>query len=868
MNHGDEEGVLDGGLQSLVSTQRQVLRSKISEETHKTSNNGKSKTARTPERSSKDYGIVDPSQSQECCSSQNHSFHKAGDFRNRARQHVDIHQNQGSSAVDGSRNQLYHRADNSRNQGGPRIDFSQNQARCRVDDSQTQRGPRIGCLQKEACYKGHDPLNPGHHESHIFRKQVCPEIEIPQNQGCKVGLGPGNPQNQQSSGTASSRNQGCAEGPWDMNWDDVNKAGRESWRQTHGPRKQGCRNIGSEDLQNEAQWDTIYSRMDSSPNSVRKRVDSVEVDGSRNRQCSGIGRSQDERCGELGGSSAGISERQNGGDSHGHHDGEQEPQKWHLQDLKNGSSTGTDDFIELQALCRKNNPHSWAGYSLRTQNLTSSSQPIKSVNPGRKMKVDLLRTQDLKDQKGPCHRSPQRQNGMGLQNSLSAHFGATDTVKRLLQKSSFCCSDSALPNRVSLSEKDRSQLNVSPKILSCDDSDGGSSSDLEFPSSAQQSVPSGSWRQRLETRMWEGSEGRPCISFIQQTLDLTKRACTLKRPNPTSSTDRPFASVTNQTTSAAGPIHFATNRQLASAQLGPIDLSTKKLGLNGCRSERDQDLESLVKSPSSPSWSTQPKKPSKAVENCIEVKLEPLDTVGSSAEQRLEISMTNQKTRAGSKLASLLSPSVEEASGESSSFGKYLLIDSQGMPYTVVLQECTLPRNPEKSLEPTSEKRLYPRKIYSCTVCSMKFNYLSYLRRHSITHSENKPHVCKVCGKGFKRTSHLERHKYTHSGAKRYQCQVCQRSFRDSCELVHHMRYHTGERPYQCGVCHMRFAERSTLQRHVRRKQHELPPPSPPDSEEVSETSELLSTSQSCPSVSRIGNLLLKRGFGLNEDGD
>nr|XP_033818068.1 zinc finger protein 420-like [Geotrypetes seraphini]XP_033818069.1 zinc finger protein 420-like [Geotrypetes seraphini] len=160
--------------------------------------------------------------------------------------------------------------------------------------------------------------------------------------------------------------------------------------------------------------------------------------------------------------------------------------------------------------------------------------------------------------------------------------------------------------------------------------------------------------------------------------------------------------------------------------------------------------------------------------------------------------------------------------------GKFLLIDSKGLPYTVfVRQSKPLDRKElESGTEVGShlmETRVAPRKLYSCPVCSRVFAYLSYLQRHSITHSEQKPHVCQVCGKAFKRTSHLERHKYTHAGSKPHRCPICQRSFRDAGELTHHQRVHTGERPYQCAVCHMRFGERNTLQRHVRRKHLEAP---------------------------------------------
>lgn len=121
---------------------------------------------------------------------------------------------------------------------------------------------------------------------------------------------------------------------------------------------------------------------------------------------------------------------------------------------------------------------------------------------------------------------------------------------------------------------------------------------------------------------------------------------------------------------------------------------------------------------------------------------------------------------------------------------------------------------------PTNQdpQALGPRRILYCQYCPRVFYYLSDLERHSITHSQSKPHVCHLCGKAFKRSSHLERHKHIHTGQRNFVCQLCPRRFRESGELLRHQRVHTGEKPFQCLICHMRFAERNTLRRHTKRK--------------------------------------------------
>ncbi|XP_039535253.1 myoneurin-like [Pimephales promelas] len=128
------------------------------------------------------------------------------------------------------------------------------------------------------------------------------------------------------------------------------------------------------------------------------------------------------------------------------------------------------------------------------------------------------------------------------------------------------------------------------------------------------------------------------------------------------------------------------------------------------------------------------------------------------------------------------------------------------------------PVNPTNHPKDQDPQALGPRRILYCQYCPRVFYYLSDLERHSITHSQSKPHVCHLCGKAFKRSSHLERHKHIHTGQRNFVCQLCPRRFRESGELMRHQRVHTGEKPFQCLICHMRFAERNTLRRHTKRK--------------------------------------------------
>ncbi|KAG9334278.1 hypothetical protein JZ751_008260 [Albula glossodonta] len=129
--------------------------------------------------------------------------------------------------------------------------------------------------------------------------------------------------------------------------------------------------------------------------------------------------------------------------------------------------------------------------------------------------------------------------------------------------------------------------------------------------------------------------------------------------------------------------------------------------------------------------------------------------------------------------------------------------------------ETIFPTNHPKNL---SLSQNCPRRILYCQFCPRAFYYLSDLERHSITHSQSKPHVCPLCSKAFKRSSHLERHKHIHTGQRNFICPICSKRFREAGELLRHQRVHTGEKPFQCPQCHMRFAERNTLRRHAKRK--------------------------------------------------
>ncbi|CAL1540411.1 unnamed protein product [Lymnaea stagnalis] len=104
--------------------------------------------------------------------------------------------------------------------------------------------------------------------------------------------------------------------------------------------------------------------------------------------------------------------------------------------------------------------------------------------------------------------------------------------------------------------------------------------------------------------------------------------------------------------------------------------------------------------------------------------------------------------------------------------------------------------------------------VFQCEICQAQFKGAAKLKRHSLTHTGEKPFKCHCCQTPFADRSHLNVHLRVHSGEKPFRCQWCAANFSESTKLKNHVRTHTGEKPFVCEICGVMFSVSSSLKSH------------------------------------------------------
>ncbi|EDW00072.1 zinc finger and SCAN domain-containing protein 2 [Drosophila grimshawi] len=115
------------------------------------------------------------------------------------------------------------------------------------------------------------------------------------------------------------------------------------------------------------------------------------------------------------------------------------------------------------------------------------------------------------------------------------------------------------------------------------------------------------------------------------------------------------------------------------------------------------------------------------------------------------------------------------------------------------------------------EKTHTGQRNFLCCICGDSFARNDYLRVHMRRHNGEKPYKCRYCVKAFPRATDLKVHERYHTGTKPNLCNTCGKSFHRAYNLTIHMRTHTGERPYKCDQCPKSFSQSNDLKAHIRR---------------------------------------------------
>ena len=115
------------------------------------------------------------------------------------------------------------------------------------------------------------------------------------------------------------------------------------------------------------------------------------------------------------------------------------------------------------------------------------------------------------------------------------------------------------------------------------------------------------------------------------------------------------------------------------------------------------------------------------------------------------------------------------------------------------------------------------RNLIECEICKMIFKTKESLRRHMLTHSQQKPYLCETCNLSFKQRSQLENHARIHSEEKNFNCTVCGKMFKHKRTKDIHMLRHTKIKPHECDKCGAAYLEKRNLKYHMLTHTQERP---------------------------------------------
>ncbi|KAJ6640700.1 Zinc finger protein, partial [Pseudolycoriella hygida] len=108
-------------------------------------------------------------------------------------------------------------------------------------------------------------------------------------------------------------------------------------------------------------------------------------------------------------------------------------------------------------------------------------------------------------------------------------------------------------------------------------------------------------------------------------------------------------------------------------------------------------------------------------------------------------------------------------------------------------------------------------KNFECSYCGTRKVTMAELKIHMNSHTKHKVYPCPQCSAVFSRDSNAKRHfRIVHRGYKPYKCNTCEQSFSKKETLKHHEMIHSGEKPHICNICEKRFIQQIALKKHLK----------------------------------------------------
>eukprot|EP01083_Nonionella_stella_P069735 186108_1 len=120
-------------------------------------------------------------------------------------------------------------------------------------------------------------------------------------------------------------------------------------------------------------------------------------------------------------------------------------------------------------------------------------------------------------------------------------------------------------------------------------------------------------------------------------------------------------------------------------------------------------------------------------------------------------------------------------------------------------------------VQPLAAKALPTVEGVQCGQCNKSFKTRFFLKRHSVSHSNNRPYSCNICAKKFKERRVLKSHVLRlHTATKHSECTECRKQFPTKYLLSEHIKaVHPVQLYFLCTECNKRFKTRATLNGHI-----------------------------------------------------